>query len=185
MKLLEKRTVYQGKYLRMVERDFITEKGKKGTWEHLERKTYNSKKIVVIFALTSRKEVILERIFRVPAEDWVLELPAGLPDKKGESARMTAKRELLEETGYLAGKLIPIFAGPIAAGLEKSDIIFFFAPGVKFVGQKYSSGEIEEIKVLKVPVVRLVDFIVKNASGMKIDPKILSILPILQKKKLI
>ena len=46
--------------------------------------------------------VLLVRQFRTPLNDWLLELPAGLRDKEGESDVDTARRELEEEVGCIA-----------------------------------------------------------------------------------
>jgi len=43
----------------------------------------------------------------------------------------------------------------------------------------------EEIEVIKVPIKKLVDFIERESKKMKVDLKILTILPILEKRKLI
>lgn len=61
----------------------------------------------VVFALTKDKKVLLVREFRPGPERWLLDLPAGAVDR-GEDALKTAHRELLEETGYKAGRIIPL-----------------------------------------------------------------------------
>lgn len=99
MKILNKKIVYKGRYLKVIKKEFLTKTGKKRFWEYVKRKN-----AVVIFPLTKKKEVILERIYRLPIDSFDVELPAGLLDKKGETPREAAKRELLEETGYFAKK---------------------------------------------------------------------------------
>jgi ADP-ribose pyrophosphatase len=56
---------------------------------------------VVIFGLTTEREVILVRQYRYGADAIHLELPAGTIDE-GEDPRDCAIRELAEETGYEA-----------------------------------------------------------------------------------
>lgn len=185
MKITKRETVFDGKYLKVKRKHFTTKTGKKGVWEMAERKRLYTGRVVIIFALTKKKEVILEKIYRVPIECYTIELPAGLTDRKGESERKTAKRELLEETGFKAKKMIPIISSIGGdSSLANSEMIYFFAPDVKFVGGK-GNDEGEEIEVLKVPVRGLVDFILNPPQKTKIDSKILAILPILKKKKLI
>ena len=55
----------------------------------------------VMLAVDDNNRVLLVRQFRLPAEDYLWEIPAGRVDP-GESPRETAERELREETGYSA-----------------------------------------------------------------------------------
>ncbi|MGQ9781452.1 MAG: NUDIX hydrolase [Nitrososphaeria archaeon] len=63
---------------------------------------------VVILPLLDDK-VILIRQFRISVNEWLYELPAGTLDKKGESLEDCARRELKEETGYVAGSVRELF----------------------------------------------------------------------------
>jgi 8-oxo-dGTP pyrophosphatase MutT (NUDIX family) len=60
---------------------------------------------VNIIALTPRKEVVLVEQYRYGTEEILLEIPGGVIDE-GEPPETAAKRELLEETGYSAGKWV-------------------------------------------------------------------------------
>jgi ADP-ribose pyrophosphatase len=60
-----------------------------------------------VVPLTDDGCIILVEQFRKPIEKTSLEIPAGKLDK-GEDPTDCAKRELLEETGYTAGKLVKI-----------------------------------------------------------------------------
>jgi len=55
----------------------------------------------VMMAVDPEERILLVKQFRLPAEDYLWELPAGRLDP-GESPLEAAKRELGEETGYKA-----------------------------------------------------------------------------------
>ncbi|SJL04386.1 related to YSA1-sugar-nucleotide hydrolase [Armillaria ostoyae] len=87
--------------------------GKDRLWECAERKTRKSTGIdaVAIFALIRSKTnafplstVVIEQ-YRPPVDAHIIELPAGLIDE-GETPESAAIRELEEETGYKADKVI-------------------------------------------------------------------------------
>lgn len=183
MEILNREIVYNGKFVRINKKTFRTKNGKEGFWEVVERVKLH-KRIVIIFALTKNKEVVLEKNFRVPLETHVIELPAGLTDKEGESEAEAAKRELFEETGYVAKEVIEVFTSVGSPGLTNSEYAYFFAPNVEFVGKQTADDE-EEIEVFTVPLEELVGFILESKQGIKIDDKILNVLPILKYKQLI
>ena len=97
--------VYDGKYLSVLKRHFFDAEKKPQIWEMFRRK--NTGESVSIAAITENNEIILEKIFRLPANKYILELPSGLTDKKDESLEDAIRRELLEETGYTVQKATP------------------------------------------------------------------------------
>ena len=182
MEIIKEETIFEGKYLRFKRKYFKDRNGKERIWEYVKRNGVSST-FVVIFALTKNKEVILEKNYRVPFEKWFIELPMGLCDQKGEKEIEAARRELLEETGYEAKKLIPILRGKVSSGITEI-ASFYFAENVELVA-KPSTDPAEEIEVIKIPLNKLVDFVLNPPKNAEIDVLILSILPILKKKKLI
>jgi 8-oxo-dGTP pyrophosphatase MutT (NUDIX family) len=57
---------------------------------------------VAVLALDDENRVLMIRQYRHPVGATLLEIPAGLRDVPGEPLVETARRELLEETGYRA-----------------------------------------------------------------------------------
>jgi ADP-ribose pyrophosphatase len=72
-------------------------------------------------------EIVLVRQYRYAAGGYILEVPAGRPDRPGEPWEECARRELEEETGWRAGSLRylgPIFTTP---GFTDEQIHLFLA----------------------------------------------------------
>jgi len=175
--------VQEGKFTTRRDIYFLDKEGKEQVWEAVGRNMHV--KTVSIFALTANREVILEKIFRVPFNGYVLELPAGLGDREGESAEELARRELLEETGYQAQKMTLLMHGPYNAGLLSDEMMLFFAPNAEKIAEPQLEPA-EDLEVILVPLDKLVDFLTDSPKqGIPADLKILSALPVLQNRGLI
>src|SRR5437764_10694845 len=61
----------------------------------------------VVMPVDEKKRVLLVRQYRLPAKQYLWELPAGRIDP-GENALQAARRELREETGYRAKKFVKL-----------------------------------------------------------------------------
>jgi ADP-ribose pyrophosphatase len=106
--------VWSGKHLEMLVRQ---------NWEYVHRKGICG--IVGIIAVTADGKLVLVEQYRRPSAAMVIELPAGLAGDEGagdEDLATAARRELLEETGYEAGKLAQLFEGLSSAGLSNEQI---------------------------------------------------------------
>jgi ADP-ribose pyrophosphatase len=85
---------------------------------------------VGIVALDEDDQVLLIRQYRHPAGRMLWEIPAGLRDVAGEPPLVTARRELLEEAGYLAADwhvLADFFTSP---GITSERLRVYLARGV-------------------------------------------------------
>ena len=69
---------------------------------------------------------MLVRQYRKPVEEALWELPAGKLDP-GEEPQKTALRELAEETGYKAGKLVPMGMLYLSPGFSDERMYLFAA----------------------------------------------------------
>lgn len=63
---------------------------------------------VAIVPITDDGQVVVERQFRYPLNEVITEIPAGKLDGKSEDRLSAAKRELEEETGFLAAEWIEL-----------------------------------------------------------------------------
>lgn len=112
----------------------------------------------IIFALTSDNKVIAIKQLRIAAsveekkETWVLECPGGNASSN-ESAETTARRELLEETGYEAEKIIPFQKIWIDPSTCLTPFIPLFAQNCK---------KIKEPKLGKTEILELVHYPLKE-----------------------
>ncbi len=157
--------VSEGKFIRFI---------KSEEWEYVERS--NCTGIVAIIPVTDDKKLVLIEQYRVPVGKKVIEFPAGLVNDKKlsrpEKMITAAKRELLEETGYKAGRIIKIFEGPLSSGITSEMMTFYLATRLK----KVSSGGgdmTEDIKVHHVPLAKIDTWLkARRAGGCLVDPKL-------------
>jgi ADP-ribose pyrophosphatase len=81
---------------------------------------------VAVVALTADEQVILVRQWRHAIGRSLLEIPAGTREQ-GEPEVETAKRELIEETGYRAGEIVEIARFLTSAGYSNEVMTLFLA----------------------------------------------------------
>jgi ADP-ribose pyrophosphatase len=99
---------------------------------------------VAIFALTDAGHVVLERQFRYPLARVFIEIPAGKVEP-GEGLLETAKRELLEETGYCASDWQRMTTIHNAIGYSDESIEIYVARGLEMRAPKLDAGEFLEV----------------------------------------
>jgi ADP-ribose pyrophosphatase len=98
---------------------------------------------VVVLPFISRDRVILVRQFRAPFNDFIIEAPAGVVDE-GESPEDTARRELVEETGYYPRRLTKIGSFTPAPGYSTEVLHFYVAEDLEYVGSRPEVYEVLE-----------------------------------------
>ncbi|MFA6296210.1 MAG: NUDIX hydrolase [Patescibacteria group bacterium] len=95
---ISEKSIEKSKWRKMIRRKFAFPNGKAVDFDLKKEGPF-----VCILAITKNNKVILAKQFRPGPEKILLELPGGYIDK-GETPANAAKRELLEETGYI-GKI--------------------------------------------------------------------------------
>jgi len=96
---------------------------------------------------TGQRRLLLVRQFRHGAQRVGLEFPAGAVDP-GESARDAAARELLEETGYEAAKLIEIGSvSPNPAFMANKTYTYLARDLTRTDGQHLDEHEILDVQI--------------------------------------
>ncbi|MBA4739574.1 MAG: NUDIX hydrolase [Burkholderiales bacterium] len=146
-KQLNSRLVYTGKMLNLREDAVTLPSGAEATREYVVHPGAS-----VIVPLFEDGTVLVERQYRYPVKQHMLELPAGKIDKK-EDPEIAAQRELLEETGYEA--LRWDFIGSLMPCIGYSDelIYVYLARDLTYCEQKLDDEEFLETS--KVPKGRL------------------------------
>ena len=110
-----------------------------------QRETIQHSGAVTIIPMVDRARVCLIRNFRVAVGETLIELPAGTRES-GEHPALTARRELAEETGYVAGELSEFFMSP---GILNERMSLFLATDLMLGETQLDEGE--QIERLVVP----------------------------------
>ena len=136
---LDSRLAFEGTLLRVYADKVRSADGHIGTREYIRHPG-----AVAIVPLLSDGRVVLERQFRYPLKRTVIEFPAGKIDAD-ESPLQCARRELLEETGYRAGKWS--YLGGLHNAIAYSDekIEIFLAEELVHEGATLDAGETLEV----------------------------------------
>ena len=121
---LSSEKIYDGRIISLRKDEIITEKGVKQSREVV---SHGGGAAVLV---VKNGKILLERQFRYPYGEILWEIPAGKRDK-GEDYAETAKRELEEETGYVAEKLVKLFEIYPTPGYTNEVIGIFKAEGLK------------------------------------------------------
>jgi len=141
-KYLDGEEVFSGRLLK-VHRDRVRlPDGSEGVREYIRHPG-----AVAIVALFEDGRVLLERQYRYPHRRDFIEIPAGKLDP-GEAHLDTAKRELLEETGYVAAEWRRLGIIHNAIGYSDEGIELWLARGLELRAQKLEQGEFLEVFTL-------------------------------------
>ncbi|HRO88420.1 MAG: NUDIX hydrolase [Chiayiivirga sp.] len=156
-------TLFNGRYLRIRRR---------GHWEYAERT--NASAAVIIVAVTPEDRLLLVEQFRIPVNARSIEMPAGLVGDiaDGESVEAAALRELEEETGWRAGRIDYLMAGPSSSGMSNERVAFVRALDLVRVGPG-GGDETEDIRVHEIPRADAAAWLsARMREGYSIDPKL-------------
>jgi ADP-ribose pyrophosphatase len=154
-KIISEETKFDGRRLKVVEKIYESEDGSK-----YSRECVIPGDSVFIIPVTENNEVVFVRQYREVINKIELELPAGRIDP-GEEPIESAKRELEEETGIVAGTLEPIMSVYPSCGYTNEKIHIFFA-------KDFSKGEVhlDETEVIldveKIPIEKCVELAKEN-----------------------
>ncbi len=145
-KTLVSETVFQGRFLH-VKRDGVQlPDGSLDTREFIVHPG-----AVMIVPLMDDGRVVVERQYRYPVERAMIEFPAGKLDA-GESSLACAKRELLEETGYVAAEWAQAGVTHPVISYATEFIDIWFARGLSLQERQLDAGEFLDVLTLEPEV---------------------------------
>jgi len=117
---VDSKEVFSGRLLHVTSDSVLLENGKQAVREIIH---HNGAAAVIAFDENNR--LLMVRQYRYAIGQELLEIPAGKIDP-GETPEQCAARELVEETGYRAGKLTELgVVYPIAAYSSEAQYLFY------------------------------------------------------------
>jgi len=140
MKLIESKELLRTSIFRVTQDRAIDPEG-----FEIKRAIIQHQGSAVMMAVDDKRRILLVRQYRLPARDYLWELPAGRVDP-GETVLQAARRELREETGFRATrwqKLATFFVSP---GFLAEKMTIYLATGLKSGEQQPMEDERIEMK---------------------------------------
>ncbi|MFI5391435.1 MAG: NUDIX hydrolase [Bacteriovoracales bacterium] len=122
--------------------------GKTGQFDVLKCRNW-----VNMVALTPNEEVVLVKQYRVGTDEVTLEIPGGVIHT-GEDVLVGAKRELEEETGYLAKDWTLLGAVDVNPAFMNNKCYTYLASGCEKLREQ-NLDPFEEIEVITVPLKKI------------------------------
>jgi len=111
-----------------------------------------------IIPLTAEGNVVFVKQFRHGNEEITLEIPGGLVDNDDSSAMEAAKRELLEETGYVSEEVYELGICSPNPAIFNNNLHVFLALNSKLISTQKQDGA-EDIEVVEIPLEEISKYI--------------------------
>ncbi|MBI5779434.1 MAG: NUDIX hydrolase [Planctomycetes bacterium] len=135
MRILSNKKIFAGRIIKLYKTHLKDPAG-----NEILRETVVHPGAVAIIPLISKNKIILVRQFRYAAGRYLWELPAGTLGKR-ELPLACAKRELEEETGFLAGRLKKIMEFYTCPGFCTEKMRLYLAENLRPTAQKLDPDE--------------------------------------------
>ena len=143
-KTISSRNIYSGRIVSLRE-DTVKMPSGKTAW----REVVEHKGAVAVIALSAPDEIVLIRQFRKPVAAVIYEIPAGL-FHDSETLEAAARRELQEETGYVAGKIRQVMEAYTSPGYSNEILYYFLAEDLKLTQQNLDEDELVKVECVKI-----------------------------------
>ena len=119
---LNRRLVYHCKIFDVFEGDVRLPDGRIARLSWIEHRP-----TIAVVPVNPEGELVLIRQYRHDTGGMLVEIPAGTMDHPDESVEECVQRELAEEAGFEAGRLVKLFEGYLAPGYSNEYMHFFLA----------------------------------------------------------
>lgn len=163
-KIIKEDLVYKGSFLNIYNKEVILPNG-----SPYKRDVVNHPGATAIIAFLNEENILLVEQYRLAIDQVLLEIPAGKLNKNEETIEC-ARRELQEETGYLAKDLE--YLGKIVTAPGFCDEIIYLYKATNLVAGEKNEDEDEftNVKILNINKVKEM-----IRSGEIIDTKTISV----------
>lgn len=104
---------------------------------------------VAVVPLTDDGDILMVKQYRHPVGKILLEIPAGKLDP-GEDPQHCVERELLEETGMMAGECKLLFSIYTSPGFSNEILHIYLAKNLTYKGQQLDEDEFVEIEKINL-----------------------------------
>jgi ADP-ribose pyrophosphatase len=129
--LIERRPVHKGRIVDLSIDTVRFPNGKTGELEMIRHSGASAVLPVLSELDADDPQILLIKQYRYASGGYLLEVPAGRPDKEGEDWEVCARRELQEETGLTAERLIKLTEIYTTPGFTDEKIHLFLAIGLE------------------------------------------------------
>jgi ADP-ribose pyrophosphatase len=143
-KMISSKRIYEGRIINLRLDKVTFPNGETSTREIVE---YAG--AVAVVPVNKKGELLLVRQFRYAVGQTLLEIPAGKIEP-GEDYAACAGRELLEETGYAAGKLKHLISFYSTPGFTNEQIHLFLATDLTLKKQNLDDDEFIDVETVKL-----------------------------------
>jgi len=149
-KILERKIIGKSSKIDLVRKKIKLPNNKIVEWYHVE-----GADIVAAIVLTDNNKVILNKEYRVAADDIIVEIPAGKTNAKNEKERIKElNRELQEEIGYKAKKIEKLTTA-LRSPHNSRRVHIYLATDLEKSTLKPDSGEL--IETIKLPLEKAIE----------------------------
>ena len=145
-KTLENNRIYENRWITLYQDKVqVTSSG-----NTIEYTWYKSPDVVVIVPFLDDNTLVMIKQFRYPLQKILLEFPAGHVED-GENMMATAKRELLEETGYFTSAIEHVYSYHPLVSISRQLVHLFKATELSKDKPRYESTEvITDIEIITI-----------------------------------
>lgn len=135
-KTINSKNIYEGKVFNITKDDVELSDG----YKTIREVVHHSGGVVIVAEIN--KQILMVQQFRYPTKEILYELPAGKLDKGNEDILSAAKRELEEETGFIAKDWESLGFIWTSPGFCNEKLYLFKAIDLTYKGQHLDEGEI-------------------------------------------